>query len=69
MNHHDTALHPVPAGAKDDTLEIAGVRLATAQAGIRYKGRTDVLYAMLRDGTLYEDPTTPPASSSVALAA
>ena len=31
--------------------------------------RTDVLYAMLRDGTLYEDPTTPPASSSVALAA
>ncbi len=31
--------------------------------------RTDVLYAMLRDGTLYQDPTAPPAPSSVALAA
>ena len=31
--------------------EIAGVRLATAQAGIRYKGRTDVLLAVLDKGT------------------
>jgi glutamate N-acetyltransferase/amino-acid N-acetyltransferase len=30
---------------------IAGVRLATAQAGIRYKGRTDVLLAVLDKGT------------------
>jgi glutamate N-acetyltransferase/amino-acid N-acetyltransferase len=30
---------------------IAGVRLATAQAGIRYKGRTDVLLALLDAGT------------------
>jgi glutamate N-acetyltransferase/amino-acid N-acetyltransferase len=30
---------------------IAGVRLATAAAGIRYKGRTDVLLAVLDDGT------------------
>src|SRR5215813_14025090 len=30
---------------------IAGVRLATAQAGIRYRGRTDVLLAVLDKGT------------------
>ena len=29
---------------------IAGVRLATAEAGIRYKGRTDVLYVALEVG-------------------
>ncbi|HVV42787.1 MAG TPA: bifunctional glutamate N-acetyltransferase/amino-acid acetyltransferase ArgJ [Nitrobacter sp.] len=31
--------------------EIAGVRLATAAAGIRYKGRTDVLLALMDEGT------------------
>src|SRR6185503_4419999 len=31
--------------------EIAGVRLATAAAGIRYPGRTDVLLAVLPKGT------------------
>ena len=31
--------------------EIAGVRLATASAGIRYKGRTDVLLALFDKGT------------------
>jgi glutamate N-acetyltransferase/amino-acid N-acetyltransferase len=31
--------------------EIAGVKLATAAAGIRYKGRTDVLLAVLDKGT------------------
>src|SRR5215475_8082413 len=30
---------------------IAGVRLATAEAGIRYKNRTDVLLAVLDAGT------------------
>ncbi len=30
---------------------IAGVSLATAEAGIRYKGRTDVLYVALDEGT------------------
>src|SRR3954469_4740661 len=30
---------------------IAGVRLATAEAGIRYRGRTDVLYAGFDAGT------------------
>ena len=31
---------------------VAGVRLATAEAGIRYKGRTDVLYVALDDGAV-----------------
>ncbi len=31
--------------------EIAGVRFATAEAGIRYKGRTDLLLAVLAAGT------------------
>lgn len=31
--------------------EVAGVRLATAEAGIRYKDRTDVLYVALNEGT------------------
>jgi glutamate N-acetyltransferase/amino-acid N-acetyltransferase len=31
--------------------EIAGVKLATAQAGIRYRGRTDVLLALFDKGT------------------
>src|SRR5512141_747074 len=31
--------------------EIAGVRLATAEAGIRYAGRTDVLLALFDPGT------------------
>ena len=30
---------------------IAGVRFATAEAGIRYKGRTDVLLAVFEPGT------------------
>jgi glutamate N-acetyltransferase / amino-acid N-acetyltransferase len=34
-----------------DMPEIAGVRLATAEAGIRYKGRTDVLLAVMDKGT------------------
>ena len=31
--------------------EIAGVRLATAAAGIKYQGRTDVLLALFDEGT------------------
>ncbi len=34
-----------------DTPTIAGVRLATAAAGIRYAGRTDVLLALFEPGT------------------
>src|SRR5476649_2972839 len=34
-----------------DMPAIAGVKLATAAAGIRYKGRTDVLLAVMDKGT------------------
>src|ERR1700736_6165131 len=34
-----------------DMPEVAGVRLATGAAGIRYKGRTDVLVALFDPGT------------------
>jgi glutamate N-acetyltransferase/amino-acid N-acetyltransferase len=34
-----------------DLAPVAGVRMATAQAGIRYKGRTDVLLAAFAEGT------------------
>ncbi|MGY2052767.1 bifunctional glutamate N-acetyltransferase/amino-acid acetyltransferase ArgJ [Methylobacterium sp. JK268] len=46
--------HPVSPLAPDhspDLPPVAGVRLATAQAGIRYKGRTDVLFVLLEPGT------------------
>jgi glutamate N-acetyltransferase/amino-acid N-acetyltransferase len=46
--------HPVSPLAPKTHPEmpaIAGVRLATAEAGIRYKGRTDVLYVALDEGT------------------
>ena len=46
--------HPVsPLAPKryPDLPPIGGVRLATAEAGIRYKGRTDVLYVGLDPGT------------------
>src|ERR671927_1581248 len=44
----------IPPLAPTDVPEmpaIAGVRLATAAAGIRYAGRTDVLLALLDPGT------------------
>ncbi len=37
---------------------IAGVRFATAEAGIRYKGRTDLLLAVLDQGTVVAGVTT-----------
>ncbi|HMO29219.1 bifunctional glutamate N-acetyltransferase/amino-acid acetyltransferase ArgJ [Enterovirga sp.] len=48
MSHPVSPLAPksVPA-----LPPVAGVRLATAEAGIRYKGRTDVLFALLDEGT------------------
>jgi glutamate N-acetyltransferase / amino-acid N-acetyltransferase len=35
-----------------DVPQVAGVRLATAEAGIRYKGRTDLLLAVFDPGTV-----------------
>src|ERR1700752_4577786 len=46
-----TAISPLAPTDVPDMPAIAGVKLATAAAGIRYKGRTDVLLAVLDKGT------------------
>jgi glutamate N-acetyltransferase / amino-acid N-acetyltransferase len=45
------AVSPLAPSNFPDMPEIAGVRLATGEAGIRYKGRTDVLLALFDKGT------------------
>ncbi|MBY0256484.1 bifunctional glutamate N-acetyltransferase/amino-acid acetyltransferase ArgJ [Methylobacterium sp.] len=42
---------PLAPQSQPDLPPIRGVGLATAQAGIRYSGRTDVLYVALAEGT------------------
>jgi glutamate N-acetyltransferase/amino-acid N-acetyltransferase len=46
-----TAVSPLAPTNVPDMPAIAGVKLATAAAGIRYKGRTDVLLAVMDKGT------------------
>ena len=46
-----TAVSPLAPQHVPDLPAITGVRLATAQAGIRYAGRTDVLLALFTPGT------------------
>ena len=46
-----TAVSPLAPQHVPDLPAIAGVRLATAQAGIRYAGRTDVLLTLFTPGT------------------
>jgi glutamate N-acetyltransferase/amino-acid N-acetyltransferase len=46
-----TAVSPLAPINVPDMPAIAGVRLATAAAGIRYKNRTDVLLAVMGEGT------------------
>jgi glutamate N-acetyltransferase/amino-acid N-acetyltransferase len=46
-----TAVSPLAPTTVPELPPLAGVRLATAAAGIRYKGRTDVLLALLDKGT------------------
>jgi len=46
-----TAISPLAPTNVPEMPAIPGVRLATAAAGIRYKGRTDVLLAVLDRGT------------------
>jgi glutamate N-acetyltransferase/amino-acid N-acetyltransferase len=46
-----TAVSPLAPTTVPDMPEIAGVRMATAAAGIRYAGRTDVLLALFEPGT------------------
>src|SRR5262245_65561404 len=45
------AVSPLAPSNFPDMPEIAGVRLATGAAGIRYKGRTDVLVALFDPDT------------------
>src|SRR4030088_720785 len=46
-----TAVSPLAPTDVPDSPAIAGVKLAPAAAGIRYKGRTDVLLAVMDKGT------------------
>jgi len=46
-----SAISPLAPTDVPDMPVIAGVKLATAAAGIRYKGRTDVLLAVMDKGT------------------
>ena len=46
-----TKVSPLAPKSTPDMPEIAGVRLATAAAGIRYRERTDVLLALFEKGT------------------
>jgi glutamate N-acetyltransferase / amino-acid N-acetyltransferase len=46
-----TAISPLAPTNVPDMPAIAGVHLATAEAGIRYAGRTDVLLALFDQGT------------------
>src|SRR3954471_12380879 len=46
-----TAVSPLAPTDVPEMPAIAGVRLATAAAGIRYKGRTDVLLVAMDKGT------------------
>ena len=46
-----TAISPLAPKHVPDMPAIAGLRLATAEAGIRYAGRTDVLLALFDAGT------------------
>ncbi len=46
-----TAVSPLAPKTVPDMPVIAGVKLATAAAGIKYRDRTDVLLAVLAPGT------------------
>jgi len=45
-NVMSTAVSPLAPATIPDMPAVSGVRLATAEAGIRYAGRTDVLLAL-----------------------
>ena len=42
---------PLAPTSSPELPAVAGVRFATAEAGIKYKGRTDVLLAAFDEGT------------------
>jgi glutamate N-acetyltransferase / amino-acid N-acetyltransferase len=51
MSSKQPPVSPLAPPSVPDLPPVPGVRLATAQAGIRYSGRTDVLYVGLPPGT------------------
>src|ERR1044072_3800893 len=55
MSH---AVSPLAPKQVPDMPEIAGVRIATGAAGIKYKDRTDVLLALFDEGTAVAGVTT-----------
>ncbi len=48
---HDAPLSPLAPTSFPDLPALEGVRFASAEAGIRYKGRTDVMLALMDKGT------------------
>ena len=48
---HDAPLSPLAPKSYPKLPAIEGVRFATGEGGIRYKGRTDVLLALMDEGT------------------
>ena len=60
-------LSPLAPAAFPELPEIGGVRFATAQAGVRYKGRTDVLLVSLAPGTAIAGVFTRSATRSAAV--
>ena len=48
---HDAPLSPLAPKAYPDMPSVDGVRFASGAAGIRYKGRTDVMLALMDKGT------------------
>ncbi|WP_342360403.1 bifunctional glutamate N-acetyltransferase/amino-acid acetyltransferase ArgJ [Terrarubrum flagellatum] len=51
MAGKDVPVSPLAPKSYPDLPAVPGVRFATAEAGIRYKGRTDVLFALMDKGT------------------
>ena len=64
----DREIRRAPSRAYYDRKRAQGKRHNQAIIALARR-RTDVLFAMLRDGTLYHDPNDPQTASSVALAA
>ena len=58
---------PFAPKARPTVSAIDGVRFATAEAGIRYKGRTDLLLAVLDEGTVAAGVTTKSKTCSSAV--
>ena len=58
---------PLAPDAFPDLPPVAGVRIATAQVGVRYQGRTDVMLAYLSPGTAMAGVFTRSATRSAAV--